>query len=165
VLAKEVIIVVLVGWAMWRRSRTAVLLAAIPIAVAGAWWISLRVLVPAGHEQIGELVAPFVGWRDAWVERWSHGQQLVGMAAAIASTAVGAAALVRRGVSHPLGWAIAGSLVLAATSNGDVIGNNYGSTRALMPALVLGAVAWFTPGRPRQCDREVPVSPATRGAP
>jgi hypothetical protein len=152
VLAKEVIVIVLVGWALWRRSRPATALVAIPIAVAAAWWIVLRVLLPSGHEQIGELVAPFVGWRDAWVEHWSHGQQLVGMAAAIGSSIVGVAALVRRGLTHPLGWAIAGSLALAALSNGDVIGNNYGSTRALMPVLVLGLVALLTSGQPVRTD-------------
>jgi hypothetical protein len=151
VLAKEVIIVVLAGWVLWRwlstRSRRALLLVAVPAAVAAAWFIALRIMLP-GHEQIGELVAPLVGWRDAWLDRWSSGQELVGMAAAIGSVAVGIAALVRRGVSHPLGWAIAFNLVLAALENGDVIGNNYGSTRALMPVLVLGLVAFFTPGQP-----------------
>jgi hypothetical protein len=80
------------------------------------------------------------------------------MAAAIGSAAVGVAALLRRGVTHPLGWAVAGSLVLAASSNGDVIGNNYGSTRALMPVLVLGLVALFTGGQPERTD----TSPAQR---
>ena len=70
------------------------------------------------------------------------------MAAAIGSAIVGVAALVRRGLKHPLGWAIAFNLVLAALENGDVIGNNYGSTRALMPVLVLGIVALFTVGHP-----------------
>ncbi|MEY2592184.1 MAG: hypothetical protein QOJ67_4168 [Acidimicrobiaceae bacterium] len=152
VLAKEVIVIVLAGWALWRRSRPAALLVATPLAVAAAWWIALRVLVPSGREQIGELVAPFVGWRDAWVEHWSHGQQLVGMAAAIGSSIVGVAALVRRGLAHPLGWAITGSLALAALSNGDVIGNNYGSTRALMPVLVLGLLTLFTDGQPVRTD-------------
>lgn len=151
VLAKEVIIAVLAGWVLWKwlssRSRVALLLVAVPAAVIVAWWLALRIMLP-GHEQIGELVGPFVGWRDAWNIRWSHGHELVGMAAAIGSVIVGIAALVRRGVTHPLGWAIVFNLVLAALENGDVIGNNYGSTRALMPVLVLGVVAWFTPGRP-----------------
>jgi hypothetical protein len=152
VLAKEVIIVVLAGWVLWKwlssRSRVALLLVVVPAAVIVAWWLALRIMLP-GHEQIGELVGPFVGWRDAWNISWSHGKELVGMAAAIGSVVVGIAALERRGVSHPLGWAIAGNLVLAVLENGDVIGNNYGSTRALMPVLVLGVVALFTPGRPR----------------
>ena len=146
VLAKEVIIVVLVGWALSRRSRPAVLLAAVPIAAAVTWWVALHLLLP-GDEQIGELVAPLVGWRDAWISQWSHGQQLVGMAATVGSTAVGVAALVRRGIAHPLGWPIVVSFAFAAFGNGDVIGNNYGSTRALMPILVLGLVALFADGR------------------
>jgi hypothetical protein len=105
-----------------------------------------------GHEQVGELAAPFVGWRDAWVDRWSGGHELVGMAAAIGSIGIGIAALVRRGVSHPLGWAVACSLGLALVSNGDVVGNNYGSTRAFMPVLVLGIVALFTPGQSVRTD-------------
>ncbi len=155
VLAKEVIIVVLAGWVLWKwlasRSRTALLLVAVPAAVAAGWWIVLRLLLP-GHEQIGELVAPFVGWRDAWNTSWVHGKELVGMAAAVGSVVVGIAALARRGLGHPLGWVIAGSLLLAALENGDVVGNNYGSTRALMPVLVLGVVAWFTSGQPVRVD-------------
>ena len=151
VLAKEVIIVVLIGWALWRRTRNAFLLAAVPALVALAWWLVLRTMVP-GTEKIGELVAPFVGWRDAWVERWSHGQQLVGMAAAMASVLVGICALAFRRLSHPLSWAIVCSLLLAALDNGDVIGNNYGSTRALMPILVLGIVAIATTGQPVRLD-------------
>jgi hypothetical protein len=151
VLTKEVIIVVLAGWVLWNwlaaKSRKALLLVIVPAAVAAAWLIALRFMLP-GHESIGELTAPFVGWRDAWLNRWSGGQELVGMAAAIGSAAVGIAALARRGLNHPLGWAIAGNLVLALLENGDVIGNNYGSTRALMPVLVLGIVAFFTPGQP-----------------
>src|SRR5262249_62011901 len=69
VLAKEVIIVVLAGWVLWKwlssRSRTALLLVAVPAAVAAGGWIALRVMLP-GHEQIGELVAPFLGWGAAW---------------------------------------------------------------------------------------------------
>ena len=155
VLAKEVIIFVLAGWVLWKwlssKSRTALLLVAVPAAVALGWWIALRVMLP-GHEAIGELGAPFVGWRDAWHTSWSHGKELVGMAAAIGSAIVGVAALVRRGLKHPLGWAIAFNLALAALENGDVIGNNYGSTRALMPVLVLGIVAFFTVGHPLRVD-------------
>jgi hypothetical protein len=109
-------------------------------------------MIPSGHEQIGELVAPFVGWRDAWVESWSHGHELVGMASTFGSIAVGLAALVRRGLSHPLGWTIAASLALATLYNGVVIGNNFSSTRALMPVLVLGIVALFTSGQPFLSD-------------
>jgi hypothetical protein len=163
VLAKEVIIVVLAGWVLWKwlssRSRTALLLVAVPAAVAAGWWIALRVMLP-GHEQIGELVAPFVGWRDAWNTSWRYGHELVGMAAAIGSAVVGVAALVRRRLSHPLGWAIAGSLMLAVLENGDVVGNNYGSTRALMPVLVLGLVMWFTPGQPARVDTSPEQIPA-----
>lgn len=151
VLAKEVIIVVLIGWALWRRTRNAVLLAVVPAIVAAAWWVALRVMIP-GSEQIGELVGPFIGWRDAWVDRWSHGQQLVGMAAAIGSVLVGIAALARRRLAHPLSWAIIGSLLLAVLDNGDVIGNNYGSTRALMPILVLGVIAFASSAQPVRVD-------------
>jgi hypothetical protein len=155
VLAKEVIIVVLAGWVLWKwlasRSRTALLLVAIPAVVAAGWWIALRVMLP-GHEQIGEFVAPFVGWRDAWNASWAHGHELVGMAAAIGSVVVGIAALARRGLHHPLGWVLAFSLGLATLANGDVVGNNYGSTRALMPVLVLGIVAWFTTGHPERVE-------------
>ena len=158
VLAKEVILVVLIGWALWHRSRRAWMLAVVPAAVALAWWVALRVMLP-GKEQIGELVAPGVGWRDAWIDLWSHGQQRVGMAAAIASVVIAIAALVRRGLKHPLGWAILANFGLALIDNGDVIGNNYGSTRSLMPLLVLGLVALFTPGQPVRRDTSPEQTP------
>ncbi|MEY2453968.1 MAG: hypothetical protein QOD92_3542 [Acidimicrobiaceae bacterium] len=152
VLAKEVIIVVIVGWAMWRRSRAAFIFAVTPAVVVILWLLALRVIIPSSDEHIGELVAPFVGWRDALAHQWWHRHELVGMATAIASATVGTAALVRRGFSHPLGWSIALSLLLAAVSNGDVIGNNYGSTRSMMPVLVLGIVTLATPGHPVRVD-------------
>ena len=105
-----------------------------------------------GHEQVGELVAPFVGWRDAWLELWRHGQQLWGFTAAVGSMIVGAAALMRRGMRHPLSWAIVLSIGIGVLSNGNVIGNNYGSTRALMPILVLGIVAIATSAQPVRLD-------------
>ncbi|MDX6571380.1 MAG: hypothetical protein QOC86_536, partial [Gaiellales bacterium] len=103
VFAKEVIIVVLVGWAMWRRTRATWLLVAIPAAMAAAWWATLRALLPSDSESVGELVAPLTGWWSAWTHQWSNGQQLVGMGAALGSCVVGVAALVRRGLGHPLG--------------------------------------------------------------
>ena len=162
VLAKEVIIVVLVGWAISRRRQDDYLLAAIPAAVAAAWFVALRIMIP-GHEQVGELAAPFVGWRDAWLELWRYGQQLWGFTAAAVSVVVGAAALIRRGLRHPLGWAIALCMAIGVLSNGDVIGNNYGSTRSLMPALVLGLVAFFTPGV-SQFERSVATNQPPTGS-
>jgi hypothetical protein len=162
VLAKEVILVVLIGWAISRRRRDDYLLAVIPAAVAAAWFVALRIMVP-GQEHVGELAAPFVGWRDAWVELWRYGQQLVGFSAALGSMVVGAAALIRRGLRHPLGWAIVLSMAIGVLSNGNVIGNNYGSTRSLMPVLVLGLVAFFTPGV-RQADRNVATSQPPTGS-
>jgi hypothetical protein len=81
------------------------------------------------------------------------------MFVAIVSVAVGIAALVRRRLSHPLGWAVALSLVLAFVSNGDVVGNNYGSTRAMMPLLVLGVIALATPGQPVRVETSPAHSP------
>lgn len=154
VLAKEVIIVVLIGWAISRRRRDDYLLAAVPAIVAAVWFVALRIMIP-GHEQVGELVSPFVGWRDAWLDLWRYGQQLWGFTAAAGSMIVGAAALIRRGLRHPLAWAIVLSMLIGVLSNGNVIGNNYGSTRSLMPVLVLGLVAFFTPG---QVDRNIATS-------
>jgi hypothetical protein len=162
VLAKEVILVVLIGWAISRRRRDDYLLAVIPAAVAAAWFVALRIMLP-GQEQVGELAAPFVGWRDAWLDLWRYGQQLWGFTSAVGSIIVGVAALIRRGLRHPLGWAIVLSMAIGVLSNGNVIGNNYGSTRSLMPVLVLGLVAFFTPGV-RQTDRNVATSQPPTGS-
>ena len=150
-LSREVIVVVFVAYAFARRTRSTFALAIVPVVVAAAWWIALRLML-TGPEHIGELVGPFSGWVDAWRIEWSHGQQLVGMAVTIGSSVVAIAALVRRRMMHPLAWPIVGSLALATLYNRDVVGNNYGSTRALMPVLVLGIVAFFSPGQPVRTD-------------
>jgi hypothetical protein len=144
-LAKEVILIVLLGWAIWQRKRAAWLVVAVPAAVAMAWWLFLKVSLP-GNERIGELAPPFVGWWDAITLRWVHDKELVGAFAGIGSAVIGIGALVWRKLRHPLGWAVLLSIVFAIVGNRDVIGNNYGSTRTLMPIWVLGLVMLFTPG-------------------
>ena len=59
--------------------------------------------------------------------------------------------------------AIVLSMAVGVLSNGDVIGNNYGSTRSLMPVLVLGVVAFFAPGA-RQLDPNVATSQPPTGS-
>ena len=61
VLAKEVALVILLGYALWRRDRRTAALVAVPLAAIVVWWAALHVLLPDGGGRIDEIVPPFVG--------------------------------------------------------------------------------------------------------
>lgn len=164
VLAKETAVLVLIGWALgrWRdRSRW------FPVAAAGGssvlWGAFLRTKLP-GSESVAELSAPLVGIYDAVSDRWAEGDELWGLAGFASGVGVAAAALLRRGLRHPLAAAMLVQLAFLAFANGDVLGNDFGSGRALLPLLGLGTIAFFAPGgveEPvRATDDERTVSPA-----
>lgn len=146
VLAKETAVLVLVGWAIagWRDLRRWYPVVGASVA-AGAWAVFLRVRLP-GSESVAELMAPFVGLYDAVVDRWVEGDELWGLLGAAIGLLVAIAALVRRGMRHPLGPAIALQLVFLSFGSGDVLGNDFGAGRAFLPVLALGVIAWFAPG-------------------
>ena len=61
VLAKEVAVLLFLGFALWRRDRRSAALVAIPLAAGAAWWAALHVLLPDGGGRVDEIVAPFLG--------------------------------------------------------------------------------------------------------
>lgn len=153
VLAKEPAILVLVGWALYRRTRRDLMLVAVPALAIVGWMAWLYVQVSAGPSRPQDLGLPLVGLFGAWTHIWSHGQELVGMACTVGAVAIGVFALVRRGLRHPLGWCIAVQLAFLSVMGRNPLGVNFGSTRTTMPIMILAVVALATPHA-----REVAVS-------
>jgi hypothetical protein len=162
VLAKEPAILVLVGWAAWRRDRTSALLVAVPAAVVVGWMGWLRVQLPADPDGTADLGLPFVGLVDAWSHIWSEGRELVGMACTLVGLAAGTTALALRRLRHPLGWAIALQLGFLLCMGENPTGINFGSTRMTLPVMVLAVVALATPNAATQLR---PASDAADAAP
>lgn len=148
VLAKETAALVLIGWAIggWReRSRWYPVIGA--GIVAFTWGAYLRIRLP-GSESVGELTAPLVGFHDAIADRWLDGDELWGLLGAATGLGVALAALVRRGFRHPLAPAMLLQLGFLIFANGDVLGNDFGAGRAMLPLIGLGTIAFFAPGIP-----------------
>lgn len=145
VLAKETAVLLLAGWALgrWRdRCRWQPVVGA--AVVAGIWGLFLRSRLP-GSESVGELTVPLTGVFDAFVDRWSEGDELWGLLGAAAGIGAAVLALARRGLRHPLAPAILLQLAFLAFANGDVLGNDFGAGRATLPVLSLATVAFFAP--------------------
>lgn len=145
-LAKETAVLMLLGWALSRwRDRVRWYPFAGAVVVAGAWALFLRIQLP-GDETVAELTLPLTGLWGAVTERWLEGDELWGLLGTATGLGVAIAALARRGMRHPLGPAIALQLAFLSFANDDVLGNDFGSARAFLPALALGVVALFAPG-------------------
>ena len=145
VLTRETSIIVLVGWALGRRTRANALIAAIPIATAAAWGAWLRVTLPATNgEKVDELGLPFIGLAHAMRDHWLAGTNRLGMLSTITALAVAAFALRRAGRAHPLVAPIVCSLAFVALMNHNVIGIDFGATRSTMPLLMLSLLCLAT---------------------
>lgn len=163
VLAKETAALILIGLAIGRwRERTQWYPVIGAGVVALSWMAYLRLRLP-GSEAVGEVTVPFVGFYEAIVDRWLEGDELWGLVGTASGLAVGIAALIRRGVRHPLAPAMILQLVFLAFANGDVLGNSFGGGRALLPLLGLGTIAFLASGGagvPDDRTAPVAVSPA-----
>ncbi len=145
VLAKEPTILILAGWSLHRRTRRDALVAVVPALVAAAWAIWLRVQLPPDPDRPSDIGAPAVGLFQAATELWAQGQELVGMACTVGGLGLGAIALWRRGLGHPLGWAIAIQLAFLSVMGSNPLGMNFGGTRMALPVTVLAGIALLTP--------------------
>lgn len=167
VLAKEPAILVLLGWALHRRTRRDALLLVIPAAVAVGWMGWLHLQLPTDPDRPTDLGLPFLGLVDAWHAQWGHGRELVGMACSVAGLALAAAALVTRGLRHPLGWAIAVQLGFLLCMGTNPTAMNFGATRMAMTVTILSVIALFTPrpdlGGAGDQDRSVETASPKQG--
>jgi hypothetical protein len=145
VLAKEPAILVLAGWALHRRTRRDALLVAVPAVAIVAWMGWLALALPPDPDRAQDLGLPLVGLYEAVTDIWSDGRQLVGMACTLAGLALGGSALWRRGLRHPLGWAIAIQLGFLAIMGVNPISVNFGATRMAMPVMMVAVIALATP--------------------
>jgi hypothetical protein len=151
VLAKEPAILVLLGWALHRRTKKDALLVVVPGLVIVAWmgWLGLQ--LPPDTARPKDLGLPFAGLAGAWTDVWSKGQELVGMACTLGGLAIGALALALRRFRHPLGIAIALQLAFLLVMGPNPTAVNFGATRMAMPVMMLSVIALATP---RAADTE-----------
>ena len=151
VLAKESLLLILIGFALGRRDRESVRLAVVPGLAAAAWWVALRFLVDAHSAGVIEFTYPFGGLIES-LPGWLDGKFPIAFASVLLSLVFGVLVLVRVGLRHPLGWAIAIQLAFIPFLGPDVLGLDANGTRMTTPLLVLAAVARATPRAARVPD-------------
>lgn len=142
-LSKESILVVVLGWALTRLSRSSVLVLLASGGVAFGWWLALHALVDSPTASVVEFGAPFRGLTASF-ERWSSGDDLWAAAAVIGGLVSGASALTRRW-GHPLTGGIVLSLLFIVPLNVSVLGLDFNGMRAIGPLTALALIAWATP--------------------
>jgi hypothetical protein len=139
-LAKESTWLLLLGLALHRRDRRGIYLAAVPAAVAGAWWLALRLLVEDNSPGLTIFTLPLAGlW--ACVQYWSQGNTLFAYFLVPLAFAIGAWALVRVKLRHTLGPAILLQMLFLAFLGVDSLGLDANGSRITMPLMLLGSVA------------------------
>ncbi len=161
VLAKEPMLVPLVGVALWRRDRDGLALVVPPIVVSGLWWLWLRIQLGAGGEGIVEFGLPFLGLERS-LPIWYHGDGWFALISFVGSVGVALIALWRNGWRHPLGLAVILQLALTSTYTASVIGLDRNGTRMTLPLFALGIVMLVTPKA--RASLQAPASSATTGA-
>jgi hypothetical protein len=137
-LTKESLLLVLVGYALWRRDRRGVLLAGIPIAAAASWWGILRLTLDSTARQVHE----FDPIHGLWVAArdWVHGDDLGAACVFLLAIVLGIVALRRGALRRPFGWAIALQLGFVATLGANVLATGSNGYRALLPLLALSVL-------------------------
>lgn len=148
VLTRETTILVPVAIFLARRRREDLPLVVVPAAALAAWLLVVRLGVPAGGVRPEGLVLPFTGLLDAVRERWLHGKELVGMVSTVSALAAGAYVVLRRRGPVELRWVIGVQLAFLAFCSGDVLGNDFGSTRATLMLLAVALAALLAGTRP-----------------
>ena len=118
---------------------------AVPAATIVAWMGWLATQLPPDPDRANDLGAPFVGLVQAFTDVWSQGHELVGMACTLGGLALGGVALWKRGLRHPLGWALAIQLAFILVMGVNPTSVNFGATRMAMPAMMVAVLALATP--------------------
>jgi hypothetical protein len=139
VLAKESLLLVLLGWVVWRGVRACWLVLA-PALVAAGWWLALRLMLP-GTPNASHEFEPIVGLLRS-LHRWVGARADAAAAVVVlGSLVLGALALVRAGTRSPLAAAIAIQMLFLLCLSPDVLSLNWNATRATLPLTVLAAIA------------------------
>jgi hypothetical protein len=151
VLAKEAMLLVLVGWALTRGRRVLLRLVGVPALVAGGWWLVLRVWLSSSREQSEEFSV--VRGLIRAVHIWFDGDGRVSGVVVAASVAAAVFVLLRRGLRSPLGGAIAIQLALVPFLSAVVLAGDWNGPRATAPLLLLSIVAMTVPAeQPARVD-------------
>ncbi len=145
VLAKEVMLLVLLGWAVRRGRRTLLGLVGVPALVAGGWWLVLRVGFSSSREPSEEFSV--VRGLIRAVRIWFDGDGRISGVVVVASVAAGAFVLLRRGPRSPLGAVIAIQLALVPFLSAVVLAGDWNGPRATAPLLLLSIVAMTVPAQ------------------
>ena len=144
-ITRETAVIVFVGWAIARRTRSDTLLAAIPITFAGAWALWLRITLSASHhEKVDELGAPFSGLIGAVRDHWLTGTNHLGMLSTLSAFVLATVALRRTRRSHPLWPTLVCSIAFVSLMNHNVVGIDFGATRSTMPLCMLAILCLAT---------------------
>lgn len=144
VLAKEPLLLVLLGWWVGQRRLRAAWVFVVPAVVAAAWWLYLRLTVPADTEQVEEFVLPLTGLWDS-ARRWIEGDDLMAAFVVVLAAAALVGFLVVRSPRHPLWWPTLTSALILPLMNVNVLGLDFNATRVLGPTLLLSALGLLTP--------------------
>lgn len=145
VLAKEPTILIFAGWALAQRTRRDAALLVVPGAVAGAWMVALRLLIPGTESLNGDIGLPLVGLVGAATDIWSEGRELWGLASTVAALVLAGLALWRGRLAHPLGWAVALNLGFLLLAGSNPLGTSFGGTRTALALTALSILVLATP--------------------
>ena len=156
VLTKEVTLLVLIGFALWRRDRDGLLLAGVPAAVAGAWWLWLRYQLPAANLDIVEFVRPLAGWQES-VRFWAKGHEPLGLIGTMLSIVLAVVALVRSRLRHPLGWAVLVNLVIVPFLSASALAPERSGGRTTLALAALALIMVATPAGAEAIPRPRPM--------
>jgi hypothetical protein len=150
VLARETILLVFLGWLLWRGRRAIWLLVA-PGVAAATWWFVVRLTVPAAAYRVHEF-EPIRGLIRA-AREWAGGSDLAAAAVVLVSFGLGLLACRRTGLRSPLGPAIAIQMLFLLCLDPDVIGLSWNATRATLPLMVIAALALMSTSTTQLSER------------
>lgn len=147
VLSKESVLVILIGHAVFRRTRSAVVAALAAIGAAALWWLFLRLVVEADSAQVLEFTWPF-GGVVASAGDWASGTDWIAGVTVLITFVFAGLALWRRGIRHPMFGALVTVTIFSIFLGQDVLGPNFNGPRTIGPVLVLAIIMLGTPGSP-----------------
>lgn len=147
-LTREPILLVFVGVLLARRDRQAVALVAVPAAAVLAWGVVVRLAVQNPGEYIAEFGVPMQGIVESG-RFWAQGFEPLGLIAFVVGLAAAVAALVRRGLRHPLSWVVILQIAFLVVLKVSVLAPERNASRAVMPMMIFGLVMLATPAAAR----------------
>lgn len=149
--ARESVLLVFVGLALWRRDKAGAMLAAVPTVVFSCWVAVLRLVVADDGVPAEGFTLPGMGYFEAWRLAWSHGKEIDGAVLAFAIWAVALLALRRQRLAGPFGWIILLHLALFVFMDETVVGFGSNVSRTTLPFVTCAILALAVP---RPADRE-----------